>query len=213
MRNLAKLAVLGATLAAYGTVAFASPIPLGGQLATAGGGLTSSPAIFTATSTSATLSGPLFEPGVLTAPPPTGSLADFVASTYIITDNPFSTAAITAAGPTGLLIMSIADTGAFSASNPAGGDTLNFFATSFANIIPSSASSEGSINLFGYFTDGGAFSSATGQLGFSANGLNNNFTADLIATPVLVTPEPSSLLLLGTGLVGGAGAVMRRRKA
>jgi hypothetical protein len=212
MKNLHKLATLGAVLAAYGSLASASPIPLSGQLATAGGGLTSSPPIFSATSTSATLSGPL-APGLVTPPPPTGSLADFVASTYVITDDTFSTSAITAAGPTGLAILSIADTGALSVANPAGGDTLYFYATSFGSIVASSTSSEGSVDLFGYYTDGGAFSNASGELDIAANGLNNNFTEDLTATPTVVTPEPSSLFLLGTGLLGGAGMLMRRYRS
>ena len=52
------------------------------------------------------------------------------------------------------------------------------------------------------------------QLSFVNDGANNNVGALLddvvISSPTSVTPEPSSLLLFGTGMIGLAGMVRRR---
>ena len=41
---------------------------------------------------------------------------------------------------------------------------------------------------------------------------NGSTTFALDASPAAVTPEPSSLLLLGTGLISGAGMLIRKRR-
>jgi PEP-CTERM motif len=55
------------------------------------------------------------------------------------------------------------------------------------------------------------------QLSFTNNGSNNNVGALLdnvvIASPGAVTPEPSSLLLFGTGMLGVAGLLRRKLPA
>jgi hypothetical protein len=49
------------------------------------------------------------------------------------------------------------------------------------------------------------------QTGLSAQGLD--FAGSLTSVVPSITPEPSSLILLGTGLLGAAGALVRKRQA
>lgn len=51
---------------------------------------------------------------------------------------------------------------------------------------------------------------ATFQLNTAANNGQSSFTLDSTVAP---TPEPSSLILLGSGLVSGAGMLLRRRRS
>jgi hypothetical protein len=47
----------------------------------------------------------------------------------------------------------------------------------------------------------------------NTNGADNYFINSAIAGPPNIVPEPASILLLGSGLIGAASAVRRRRKA
>lgn len=207
MKLFAKLAVLGAASIAAIPFASASSI-ISGRINTAGSAsYTFPPETFTVSSTgAATLN--LVIPttttgsnaGVVTGPAASGTLAAFYPSA-VVTDFSFSTSTISASTPT--LILSLANAT----------DTVQFFATSTGPFTQTSLpSTEGALVLYGFLADVGP-SFTTNQfaeLDIAANGIGNNFTEDLIA-PIASTPEPSSLMMLGTGLLSAGGLMFRRR--
>jgi hypothetical protein len=210
MKHLGKLAVLGAVFAA--AVPFASAVTFSGNInindtpASASYVAGSPPnfSLLTVTNTA----GPPAQPGFAGNP----NLSNY---TVGLTLNTWNNLAADLGGA-GQMMYHAQD---------AAGDTVAFFATGFMTPIAQDAFGDVSVVLTGYFTE----TSAAGPGGCAALGncltltggfdnvtfndtpsfSNGNITEDLVATP---TPEPNSLMLLGTGLVSAAGLLVRRRR-
>jgi hypothetical protein len=99
------------------------------------------------------------------------------------------------------------------------GETASFVVDSVTSDIVSSGPSSGETTLMatgtGTFTMSGVVN-GTGLATFvdtsqSLDGVNE-LTSFSASTDVVPTPEPSSLILLGTGLLSSAGVLLRRRR-
>ncbi len=76
-----------------------------------------------------------------------------------------------------------------------------------AYIVPGSATIPG--GNFVYSNNGGNYAGLFSNAWDTA-GIKPDWAVDLEFTPSGATPEPSSLILLGTGLLGGLGAIRRK---
>jgi hypothetical protein len=74
-------------------------------------------------------------------------------------------------------------------------------------------SGTGTLTLTGYDSTPGTFSFSSTDSGsnFGASG-SSTYGFDITATPTSDTPEPGSLVFLGTGLLGMAGFAYRKSK-
>jgi PEP-CTERM motif len=144
-----------------------------------------------------TFSSGVYTPGVVSS----GSQYDVTVDTGVFTTfynaTPVFNTFNDATTPTGVI---------FSVENLASTQDLTFIATS-ENIL----SSAQIVFIGELYENGVALSAAT--MGFSENPLGTSGTEDAINLPSsAMAPEPSSLILLGTGLMGGASLLFRRRE-
>src|ERR1039458_865581 len=196
MKNFGKLAVLGAALAVSATYAFATPIT--GSFSVAGG------AQFTSTTLTVDTTGTIGSTANYDAP--TGSFASSSLS-YALA-NTAVTLAPDIAGSLPQLFLT-------GAGGPGGTNTdgLTFTLDTYNLVDPPTAkfwdiAGPGMFTLNGY--DPTLFSFTFTANNSAANGQTVAFTGNSIPAPAI--PEPNSLILLGTGLLGAGGMLMRRRR-
>jgi len=202
MKNLGKIALLAAVVAA--SAPFASATLFTGSItvqdAPAGDIGSSDSSLFDLSSVFSGTSGT----GV--AEPSTPSGTPILVNYYL---NPvlylFTTTAISGSGSTGIELFS---------SNNVALATTAFYATSY-NSLSQDVNGDYALTVYGYFIDGSGNKTA-GYDNITFNSGVVNSTADttagsvseiLTATP---TPELSSVVLMGTGLLGLAGILRRK---
>jgi hypothetical protein len=193
MKLFGKLALLGAALAVSATYSHATPLLFTGSVDTGSNNGVISVTSNNLSVTSMNTAGN-YEFPPLTDPCGDGSPNLCTTLTGTITYATFNTATL----GSGVVVF----------TDVVGGDTFTFKATGFS-AVTDTTSDQGSVVLTGILSDSlGLYapdSNATDS--FIEDSGGTNFEEDINAN----APEPSSLMLLGTGLLGAAGMLFRRR--
>ncbi|GAC1416762.1 MAG: hypothetical protein NVSMB62_06770 [Acidobacteriaceae bacterium] len=196
MINFAKLAALGAVLAVTAPFASAAPL-LTGEI-----GFTDSPAGYTMSGGVFTLTSVYYGPEAPLPVQPADSAFVPELGYYFLSPvlNLFNTGS-----PSGTPIFS----GTSPVNTPP--DTVTFTATSFTTPMVDSASGQITFTIYGSFTDSlGLIAQTNGYDSVTLNPSTGS-TGVLSENLFAVTPEPSSLMLLGTGLMSAGGMLLRRK--